>query len=224
MIRNQRTSPEELERLRTKADAVRRAALNLSMTYGVFHGINSASGKPVINTDVSQAINSIQHDLLHLMVIRLYALCDHGPRPDDASIIALERGITRAIRQQLIADDQHWRRAIGSRAERVIDVAHSIADLRRQRASLLSQNAALASIKHFCDKLLAHVTVGHSDANEVRLGVLWTLTRTVLTAARCVGLIFHRADCDYVEEARSAERQGSELAKAIIVKPPNPST
>jgi hypothetical protein len=200
------------------AEAVHRAALNLSMTYGAFHGINSVSGKPLINTQVAEAINSIQHDLLHLMAVRLCALCDHGPRPDDASVIVLERGITPAIRKQLIADDQQWRRAIGPRAARVTDVAHSIANLRRQRTSLLSQNAELASIKHFRDKLLAHVTVGHGNSNVVRLGALWKLTRTVLIAARSVRLIFHRSDLEYLKEARSAERQGRELAKAILAK------
>ena len=96
MIRNQHTLSSELEHLQTKADAVHRAARNLSMTYGVFHGINTVSDKPLINPHVAEAINGIQHDLLHLMAIRVCALCDPGPRPDDASIIALERGITQA--------------------------------------------------------------------------------------------------------------------------------
>lgn len=107
---------------------------------------------------------------------------------------------------------------LGLRAARVTDVAHSIANLRRQRTSLLSQNAELASIKHFRDKLLAHVTVGHRNSNVVRLGALWKLTRTVLIAARSVGLIFRRSDLEYLKEARSAERRGRELAKAILAK------
>jgi hypothetical protein len=90
LTHNQQTWPAKLERLQAKAEAVHRAALNLSTTYGVFHGINSVSDKALVSTYVAEAVNSIQHDLQHLMAIRLCALCEKGPRPDDASIIVLK--------------------------------------------------------------------------------------------------------------------------------------
>ena len=183
---------------------------------GFFRG-NSAPTKPVISSDVIQAINFIQHDLLHLMAIRLCALCDDGPRPDDASIVALSRRITPEISRQLITNDQQWRAAIGARAQRVTDVAHSIANLRRQQSTLCSQDASLKSVKHFRDKLIAHVTVGHSASNRVELGELWKLTRTTL-AARSARLIFERLDQNYLKEARIAKRYGSELARAVLAR------
>jgi hypothetical protein len=71
-------------------------------------------------------------------------------------------------------------------------------------------------VKHFRDKLLAHVTIGHDKSKEVRLGALWKLTQTALVAARSVRLIFYRADWDYLKESRTAERRGLELAKALL--------
>jgi hypothetical protein len=206
----------DLEQLKTVANAVHLAALNLAMTYGVFQGINSAPTRPVISSDVIKAINFIQHDLLHLMAIRLCALCDDGQRPDDASIVLLSRRITPEIRRQLITNDKQWRAAIGARAQRVTDVARSISNLRRQQSALRSQGASLKKVRRFRDKLIAHVTVGHRASNRVELGELWKLTRTTLAAARSARLIFERLDQNYLKEARIAKRYGSELARAVL--------
>lgn len=207
----------DVERLKTMADAVHHAALNLASTYGTFLGVNAMRNKEVVNPHVAVAINSVQHDLLHLMVVRLCGLCDYGSKPDDASIFVLAAKITPAIRQELVATDKEFRRVMGQRAQRVPDVAHSLANLRRRRAALRSR-AALVSIKHFRNKLLAHVTVGHNASNTVRLGDLWNLTKTALGAARDVGLVLHRKDHDYMRESRTARKCGRALAIALLKK------
>jgi hypothetical protein len=209
----------ELERVVRMTDAVHLAALNLATTYGVFHGVNSAPQLPVINNRVIRAISSIQHDLLHLMAIRVCALCDYGPKPDDASIPAVERRITSDLRQRLIAEDVQWRAKIGPRAAR-ISVSAAIANLRRQRTTLAKRDAELKRIKHFRNKLLAHVTVGHDPSNTVVLRDVWMLTRISLAAARSLRLIFHKKDLDYSAEARRAKGTGKALAEAILAQRP----
>lgn len=208
----------EAERLRATAEVTHVAALNLAVTYGVFHGINSARTLPVRSPQIAAAINSIQNDLLHLMAVRVCALCEHGPRPDDASLLALERKITPAIKAHLIAADQRWRATVGLRATKVTDVGKGIAGLRRQRTTLRTHAPALKRAKHFRDKLLAHVTAGHDPNNQVILRDLWKLTRIALSAARSLRLALQRHDWDYLAEARRAESTGRALVKAVIAK------
>lgn len=206
------------ERLKVLADAAHLAALNLAMTYGVFHGINSARGSPVKNMRVAAAINSIQHDLLHLMAVRVCALCEQPfhPRPDDSSLPQIGHHITPAVRAYLIAADRDWRAKIGLRAARVTDVAKGIASFRRQLTALRAHEESLKRAKHFRDKQLAHVTVGHNPTSKVVLRDLWKLTRIALAAARGLRLATHRHDWDYLGEARRAENTGKALAKAIL--------
>ena len=71
-------------------------------------------------------------------------------------------------------------------------------------------------MEHFRDKQLAHVTIGHDKSREVRLDALWQLSRTALVAAHSIRLIVYRSDEDYLKRAKSAERQGQELAKAVL--------
>src|SRR5262245_41678989 len=140
MARVPSVSQADIDRLKAKSEAVHVAALNLSMTYGIFHGINSARTLPTLSPQVASAINSIQHDLLHLMAIRLCALCDQGPRADDASIVVLERSVTTPVRAHLINADHKWRQSVGLRVTRVTDVSKSIASLRRRGTALRAQS------------------------------------------------------------------------------------
>lgn len=186
------------------------------MTYGVFHGINSAREQAVANDRVIQAVNSIQHDLLHMMAIRLCALCDQGLRPDDSSLIVLERELTQGVRKHLIEADRKWRGAVGLRATSKNDVATSIASFRRAMTVLRKQEPAIHRARHFRNKLLAHITLSYDPGNKVLLKELWDLTRLALRASRPVRLIFHQSDWNYLVEVRRAEASGRALAKAII--------
>jgi hypothetical protein len=108
-----------LKELKAKADAVHIAALNLSSTLGVFHGINNSLEAGALGGPEIRAINVIQSDLLHLLVIRVCALCASVQnRPDDASIQGLVNALEDiGTREKLIEADERWRAAIGARAE-----------------------------------------------------------------------------------------------------------
>lgn len=95
----------DIAQLKGMAEAIHVAARGLAMTYGVFHGVNFLRSRDVLSPHVAQAINSIQHDLLHLMAIRACALSELGSRSEDAPIRALERRITHELRERLIAEE-----------------------------------------------------------------------------------------------------------------------
>jgi hypothetical protein len=141
---------EETPELMNKAEAVHIAALNLANTLGVFHGINDALEDGEVGGPEVQAINVIQSDLLHLLVIRVCALCEAAQnRADDASIAVLVSAVAdQKVRAGLIAADERWRAGIGPRAERCASVGLSIGTLKGRWTAVTSHPEILKRLYH----------------------------------------------------------------------------
>jgi len=208
----------KIENLRSKAEAVHVAALNLGNTLGVFHGINNAIERGALAGSEIRAINIIQSDLLHLLVIRVCALCftNQKERDDDASIDRLIDALRdKELCRELIAADIQWRAAVGPRAPRCATVQQSIGTFRRRWSPLNSQPDVWKRLYHFRSKRLGHVTVAAKPAQEARLDELWSTARMALSAARQARLIFCREDSDYLRMSARAETVGRSLIVAI---------
>ena len=212
----QELSVEQTRQLSDKAEAVHLAALNLTNTLGVFYGINNALEAGVEAPGV-RAINVIQFDLLHLLVIRVCALCDvEQNRIDDASIALLVKAVAaQQVCASLIAADERWRAVIGPRAERRATVAQSIAALQVRWAAVTSDPEVLKRLYHFRNKRLGHVTVADALGQGSQLRELWLTAENVLSAAREVRLIFYREDFDYLESSSRAAEAGRQLVNAL---------
>jgi hypothetical protein len=210
----------KIQELRTKAEAVHVAALNLSNTFGVFHGINNAVERGTLMGSEIRAINIIQSDLLHLLVIRVCALCftNQKERPDDASLDRLISALReRELCGELIAADKRWRAAVGPRAERCATVQKSIGMLRRRWAYVNSQPEVWKRLNHFRSKRLGHITVAAKPRQEAQLNELWSMTRNALSAARQVRLVFCREDTNYLQLSARAEVVGRRLI--VVIEP-----
>jgi hypothetical protein len=142
---------EQTRELMNKAEAVHIAALNLANTFGVFHGINDALEDGEAGGPGVRAINVIQSDLLHLLVIRVCALCEASKnRADDASIAILVNAISdQKVREGLIEADERWRTAIGPRAKKCANVAQSIVELEGQWAAVVAPSDILERLYRF---------------------------------------------------------------------------
>jgi hypothetical protein len=213
----QATTKAKIEMLKVKAEAVHIAALHLSNTLGIFHGINNSFDGGLLGGPEIRAINVIQSDLLHLLVIRVCALCTSAQnRPDDASIMGLIDALQdQEIRQGLIDADKRWRAAIGYRAERCTNVQKSIGMLKRRWSPISSQPEVLERLRHFRNKRLGHVTVAAKPNQEAQLIELWRMARKALSAARQIRLVFHREDFNYLQSSSRAEVVGRKLIIAI---------
>jgi hypothetical protein len=208
---------EQTRELMGKAEAVHLAALNLANTLGVFHGINDALEDGKANGPEVRAINVIQSDLLHLLVIRVCALCEAAQnRADDASIAVLVNAVAdQKVRAGLIAADERWRAGIGPRAERCASVEQSIGALKGQWASVTSHPEILGRLYHFRNKRLGHVTVANLLGKESQLRELWLTAQKVLSAARQVRLVFYQEDFDYLKSSSKAAVFGGQLVSAL---------
>jgi hypothetical protein len=212
----------QIESLRLKAEAVHVAALNLGNTLGVFHGINNSLERGALAGSEIRAINIIQADLLHLLVIRVCALCftHQKERHDDASIDRLIDALRdEELCRELIAADSRWRAAVGPRAAQCPSVQKSIGMLRRRWSPLNSQPDVWKRLYHFRSKRLGHVTAAPKPAQEARLSELWSTARMALSAARQARLVFCREDCDYLRMTARAEAVGRSLIVAIEPRP-----
>jgi hypothetical protein len=213
-----RELPVELTReLMNKAEAVHIAALNLANTLGIFHGINDALKDGQVGGPEVRAINVIQSDLLHLLVIRVCALCEAAQnRADDASIAVLVSAIAdQKVRAGLIAADERWWAGIGHRAERCASVGQSIGALKGRWTAVTSHPEILKRLYHFRNKRLGHVTVANALGQESQLRELWLTARKVLSAARQVHLVFYREDFDYLKSSSCAAEVGGQLVNAL---------
>src|SRR5258708_10494996 len=208
---------EEIEELKAKAEAVHVAALNLSNTLGVFHGINNSLEAGPLGGPEIRAINVIQSDLLHLLVIRVCALCTSAQnRPDDASIEVLMNALReKGIRKKLIEADERWRASIGARAQMCADVRKSIGMLKRRWSVISTQPERLKRLVHLRNKRLGHVTVSIKPKQEAQLIELWRTARSALSVARQIRLVFHREDFNYLKSSAKAEVVGRKLIAAI---------
>jgi hypothetical protein len=210
-------SVEQTRELMNKAEMVHLAALNLANTLGVFHGINDAlEDGEAVGPEV-RAINVIQSDLLHLLVIRVCALCDGAQnRADDASIAVLVAAVVDPnIRAGLIAADERWRAGIGPRAERCGSVEQSIGALKGRWTAVTSHPEILKKLYHFRNKRLGHVTVSSGLGQESQLRELWSTARKVLSAARQVRLVFYREDFNYLKSSSRAAVFGGQLVNGL---------
>jgi hypothetical protein len=208
---------ERTRKLRDKAEAVHIAALNLANTLGIFHGINDALEDGEAGGPAVRAINVIQSDLLHLLVIRVCALCDIAKNmADDASIAILVSAIgDQKVREDLIEADERWRAQIGPRAEKCASVGESIGELEGQWAAVVASPDILERLYRFRNKRLGHVTVANAVGREAQLQELWLTARKVLSAARLVRLIFHRQDFDYLKSSSGAGEAAGQLVNAF---------
>ncbi len=208
----------KIENLQEKAEAVHVAALNLSRTLGVFHGINNAVERGALAAAEIRAIDIIQFDLLNLLLIRVCALCfsNQSERPDDASIDRLVSALRdQALCGKLADDDARWRANIGPRAERCATVQKSIETLQSNWQLIMSQPEVWKRLNHFRNKRLAHTTVAEKPPQEAQLMELWNMARNALNSARQVRLIFFREDFDYLQWCADAESAGRSLIEAI---------
>jgi len=210
-------SVEQTRELMNKAEAVHIAALNLANTLGIFHGINDALEDGQVGGPEVRAINVIQADLLHLLVIRVCALCEAKQnRADDASIAVLVSAVAdQKVRAGLIAADERWRAGIGPRAERCASVGQSIGALKGRWTAVISHPEMLKRLYHFRNKRLGHVTVANELGQESQLRELWLTARKVLSAARQVRLVFYREDFDYLKSSSRAAVVGGQLVNAL---------
>jgi hypothetical protein len=210
-------SVELTRELMNKAEAVHLAALNLANTLGVFHGINDALEDGQVGGSEARAITVIQSDLLHLLVIRVCALCEAAQsRADDASIAVLVSAVAdQKIRAGLIVADERWRAGIGPRAERCASVGQSIGALKGRWTAVTSHPEILKRLYHFRNKRLGHVTVANLLGQESQLRELWLTARKVLSAARQVRLVFYREDFDYLKSSSRAAAFGGQLVNAL---------
>jgi hypothetical protein len=208
---------EQTRELMNKAEAVHIAALNLANTLGVFHGINDALEDGQVSGPEVQAINVIQSDLLHLLVIRVCALCEGAQnRAEDASIAVLVSAVAdQKVCAGLIAADERWRAGVGPRADRRESVGQSIGALRDQWTAVTSNPDVLKRLYHFRNKRLGHVTVANAPGQKSQLRELWFRARKVLSAAREVRLVFYREDFDYLKSSSRAEVAGGQLVNAL---------
>lgn len=206
-----------MQDLTDKAAAVHIAALNLANTLGIFHGVNDALEDGEAAGPGVRAINVIQSDLLHLLVIRVCALCEASKnRADDASIAILVSAIgDQKVREGLIETDERWRDAIGPRAEKCASVRQSIKELERQWAAVVSPPDVLERLYRFRKKRLGHVTVANPVGREAQLQELWLTARKVLTAASQVRLIFYREDFDYLKSSSMAGDAAGQLMNVL---------
>jgi hypothetical protein len=217
---------EQMRELMNKAEAVHIAALNLANTLGVFHGINDALEDGQVGGPEVRAINVIQSDLLHLLVIRVCALCEAAQsRADDASIAVLVRAVAdQKIRAGLIAADERWRAGVGPRAERRASVGQSIGALKGRWTAVTSHPDTLERLYHFRNKRLGHVTVANELNQKSQLRELWLTARNILSAARQVRLVFYQEDYDYLKCSSRAEVVGGQLMNALKPRVANKTT
>ena len=206
-----------MESLSQKVTEIHIAALNLAITYGIFHGMNDALGEQkVASGRSSQAIAVIQNDLIHTMIFRVCALCEASDRRDDANMSVVLKSLDdQQFRTTLIERDRRWRAKVLHRATTHPDAESNIQSLEERWASLQSKGESLGRIRHLRNKKLGHVTVGFQKENRAVLLELWTLVKDALGVAEGIQLVFAETDCHYKQTIDSHHKDGRALIDAL---------
>ena len=209
-----------MEILGKKAEAVHIAAMNLSTTLGIFHGVNKARLRTSVRGKAAQAINAIQFDLLQLLVIRVCAICEapaKGSRPDDASLSVLLDALNNIdVRNHLVETDRRWHEKMQHRLRTRPEVGRNIKSLKLSWSALKRHDSSLAKLQHFRNKQLGHVTVGFERSKGVLLKELWAVAEQALNVARYVRLVFHRQDWDYRGSSVATRADGRGLIAELV--------
>ena len=207
----------EAEAFSRKVDEVHLAVLNLATTCGIFHGMNDALGEErIVSRKPSHAVGVIQYDLIHVLVIRLCALCDHGMRPDDASMAALMKALdNQELKDRLIEKDRRWRRATLSRSSTHPDASLNICTLIERWNRLQGEGDSMRRVRHLRNKKLGHVTVGFAKENRAILQELWTLIEHTLDVAESIRLVFVGTEYRYRDVVDGHKADGRALIEAL---------
>jgi hypothetical protein len=211
-------TPTELFRLyNRKAEIVHRFAENLAQTLGVFHGINQTGQRLAIDGEPSSALGTILFDQLQMMVLRICALCDNGTRDDDASLSELVRGLSDPVFQQfLIEREEQWARGVGfHRAGPTGKIPLHTTVMKSRWTILNAQTDALARIRHYRNKVLAHATTGLDPEQKVLIRDIWRVARLVLSVAKYVRLVLERDEWNYLEHSADGKAFGKALVLAL---------
>ncbi len=207
------------EALSGKVDEVHLAVLNLAATYGVFHGMNDAIGQErMASGKPSHAIRVIQYDLIHVLVIRVCALCDEGARakPDDASIAVLMKALdNQELKGRLTEKDRRWRRAMLSRPPSHADARSSIEILMERWEQLQAEDDSMRRVRHLRNKKLGHVTDGFEKENSAVLQELWTLIERMFDVAESIRLVFASDEYLYRDVVNGHKADGRALIEAL---------
>jgi hypothetical protein len=207
---------ELYKRYSDKAQIIHHFAENLAQTLGVFHGINEAGKRLRLEGESSQALNTILFDQLQLMVLRVCALCGKSTWPDDASLEELVQGITEPSFQAfLIEKEKRWEKAVGYRAGTVGEIPRFTRALKTRWSILNGQTDALARIRHYRNKVLAHATIGLDPSSKVLIRDVWHVSRLALSVAKYVRLLLERQEWNYLEHSADGKASGKALVRAL---------
>lgn len=168
------TYSELYQRYCKKADIIHHFAENLAQTLGVFHGINETGKKLKVEGNFSRAMNTILFDQLQLMIIRVCALCGKSTKPDDASLEELVEGITQPSFQLFLVEKElKWQNAYPHRMKTVGEIPRFSRALKARWSILSAETDALARIKHYRNKVLAHATTGLDPTSKGAIAKFW---------------------------------------------------
>jgi len=210
------SNSELFQRYGKKAEIIHHFAENLAQTLGVFQGLNEIGKKLGIDGEPSVALGTILFDQLQMMVLRVCALCDNGTREDDAALGELVRGLSDpGFQQFLIEKERQWERAVGHRAGTVGEMPKFIQTLKARWSVLNVQTDALARIRHYRNKVLAHATTGLDPERKVLVRDIWRVSRLVLSVAKYVRLVLERQEWDYLEHSADGRACGKALVLAL---------
>jgi hypothetical protein len=212
----QPSNSERFQRYCKKAEVIHHFAENLAQTLGVFHGINETGKKLGIDEEPSGALGTILFDQLQMMVLRVCALCDNGTKDDDASLGELVKGISDlSFEQFLIEKEARWEQAVGHRAGTVGEIPRFIKTLKSRWSVLSAETDALARIRHYRNKVLAHATTGLDPEKKVLIRDIWRVARLVLSVAKYVRLVLERKEWNYLEHSADGRARGKALVLAL---------
>jgi hypothetical protein len=214
----QPTLTELFQRYSKKERIVHRFAENLAQTLGVFHGLNETAKKLKVDGEAAQALETVLFDQLQIMVIRVCALCDdpRNTRKDDAALVDLVRGLSEPSFQQfLIAKEKQWERAVGYRAGTVGEIPKQVRALKSRWTVLSAEDDALARIRHFRSKALAHATTGHDPSRTALVGDVWRVSRLALSVAKYARLLLQRQEWNYLAHSADGRARGRALVRAL---------
>ena len=215
--RGSATPAELFQRYTDKAKVIHDFAENLAQTLGVFHGMNETGRNVGLEGDPAGALGTILFDQLQMMVLRICALCDNGTRDDDASLGELVRGLSDPPFQQfLIAKEKRWEQAVGfNRAGATGEIPLHTKTMKTRWTVLNSETEALARIRHYRNKVLAHATTGLDQEQKVLIRDIWRVSRLVLSVAKHVRLVLEREEWSYLEHSADGRARGKALVLAL---------
>jgi hypothetical protein len=210
------TCSELYQRYCKKAEVIHHFAENLAQTLGVFHGINETGKKLKVEGDFSRAMNTILFDQLQLMVIRVSALCGKSTKPDDASLEELVEGITQPNFQVFLVEKElRWQNAYAHRVKTVGEIPKFSRALKARWSILSAETDALARIRHYRNKVLAHATTGLDPSSKVLIRDIWRVSRLALSVAKYIRLLLERHEWNYLEHSADAKASGKALVRAL---------